>query len=83
LLDPDAVSITFLHMQVMFTSSTGQILDPASSHHFVKPTLNSANASQDQDHAQSARKGEKITYLYRQAKRSAVQSARAHVAFFF
>ncbi|KAJ7819398.1 DNA mismatch repair protein MutS [Mycena olivaceomarginata] len=83
LLDPDAVSITFLHMQVMFTSSTGQILDPASSHHFVKPTLNSANASQDQDYAQSARKGEKITYLYRVAEGLSLDSHAAKCAEIF
>ncbi|KAJ6559109.1 DNA mismatch repair protein MutS [Mycena vulgaris] len=30
LLDPDAVPITFLHMQVMFTSSSGHVLDAPS-----------------------------------------------------
>ncbi|KAJ7610685.1 DNA mismatch repair protein MutS [Mycena rosella] len=39
LLDPDAVPITFLHMQVMFTSSSGHILDAASPQHLAKPTL--------------------------------------------
>ncbi|KAJ6508696.1 muts domain V-domain-containing protein [Mycena sanguinolenta] len=29
LLDPDTIPLTFLHMQVMFTSSSGQILDGA------------------------------------------------------
>jgi DNA mismatch repair protein MSH5 len=62
LLDPDTVPITFLHMQVMFTSSSGQILDPNSPHRLVKPTLDSAAGSQD---AHDAKKGEKITYLYR------------------
>ncbi|KAF7365135.1 MutS 5 [Mycena venus] len=68
LLDPHAVPITFLHMQVMFTSSNGQIIEPNSSHHLVKPTLaESANASQSEPDARGTRKGEKITYLYRQA----------------
>ncbi|KAJ6585066.1 DNA mismatch repair protein MutS [Mycena capillaripes] len=79
LLDPDAVPITFLHMQVMFTSSSGQILDPNSLHRFVKPTLNSA-ASQD---AQGDSKGEKITYLYRVAEGLSLDSHAAKCAEIF
>ncbi|KAJ7675742.1 DNA mismatch repair protein MutS [Mycena polygramma] len=76
LLDPDTVPITFLHMQVMFTSSSGQILDPNSPHRLVKPTLNSA-ASQD---GHGASKGEKITYLYRQVAVAEGLSLDSHAA---
>ncbi|KAJ7935731.1 DNA mismatch repair protein MutS [Mycena leptocephala] len=80
LLDPDTVPITFLHMQVMFTSSSGQILDPNSPHRLVKPTLDSAAGSQD---AHDARKGEKITYLYRVAEGLSLDSHAAKCAEIF
>ncbi|KAJ6477358.1 muts domain V-domain-containing protein [Mycena vitilis] len=79
LLDPDTVPITFLHMQVMFTSSNGQILDPNSPRHLVKPTLNSAA---DHD-AHGASKGEKITYLYRVAEGLSLDSHAAKCAEIF
>ncbi|KAJ7761594.1 DNA mismatch repair protein MutS [Mycena maculata] len=71
LLDPDA-PISFLHMQVMFTSSSGHVLDPNSPHRLVKPALDSVSAaSQDSQRDRKVGPGEKITYLYRQALRSA------------
>ncbi|KAJ7459929.1 DNA mismatch repair protein MutS [Mycena latifolia] len=60
LLDPDAVPITFLHMQVLFTSSSGHVLDTASPHRLATP-----GDSQEGDRRVGP--GEKITYLYRQA----------------
>ncbi|KAJ7175937.1 muts domain V-domain-containing protein [Mycena filopes] len=68
LLDPDSVPITFLHMQVMFTSSTGQLLDSAST------------TGHD---AQGVRKGEKITYLYRVAEGLSLDSHAAKCAEIF
>ncbi|KAJ7016657.1 DNA mismatch repair protein MutS [Mycena alexandri] len=82
LLDPDAVPITFLHMQVMFTSSTGQLLDSNSPHHLVKPTLNSASTT-CQDAALGVKKGEKITYLYRVAEGLTLDSHAAKCAEIF
>jgi len=83
LLDPDAVPITFLHMQVMFTSPSGQILDATSPHYLVKPTLDSAsvsNATQGQD---NTRRGEKITYLYRVTEGLSLDSHAAKCAEIF
>ncbi|KAF8158870.1 muts domain V-domain-containing protein [Mycena galopus ATCC 62051] len=81
LLDPDAVAITFLHMQVMFTSSSGHIIDGASPHYLVKPSLGSANA--DSAHAHDTKKGEKITYLYRVAEGLSLDSHAAKCAEIF
>ncbi|KAJ7784480.1 DNA mismatch repair protein MutS [Mycena metata] len=83
LLDPDAVPITFLHMQVMFTSPTGQLLDSNSPHHLVKPTLDSASTATGQDTALGVKKGEKITYLYRVAEGLSLDSHAAKCAEIF
>ncbi|CAK5284093.1 unnamed protein product [Mycena citricolor] len=76
LLDPDAVPITFLHMQVLFTANDGQILDSDASHGLVKPTLRS-NASDNDDGSQ------KITYLYRVCEGLSLQSSAAKCAEIF
>ncbi|KAJ7505221.1 muts domain V-domain-containing protein [Mycena galericulata] len=83
LLDPDAVPITFLHMQVMFTSSSGQVLDAHSPHRFVKPTLDSTAASQDSQGDRKVGPGEKITYLYRVAEGLSLDSHAAKCAEIF
>ncbi|KAJ7147040.1 DNA mismatch repair protein MutS [Mycena crocata] len=82
LLDPDAVPITFLHMQVMFTSSSGHVLDGNSPHRLVKPTL-SPTASQDTQGDRKIGPGEKITYLYRVAEGLSLDSHAAKCAEIF
>lgn len=57
LLDPEAVPITFLHMQVLFTSSSGEVLEDASR------TLGTPGSTQDD--TPRIGPGEQITYLYR------------------
>lgn len=58
LLDPSKAPISFRHMQVMFTSSNGLILD-TDSH-------TTSRGSEDRVH--NSGPGEKITYLYRLVK---------------
>ncbi|KAJ6605673.1 DNA mismatch repair protein MutS [Mycena sp. CBHHK59/15] len=85
-LDPDAVPITFLHMQVMFTSSSGHVLDAGSSHDPVKPwaTLESAASPDAPDRGdRRAVPGEKITYLYRVAEGLSLDSHAAKCAEIF
>lgn len=55
ILDPSRVPISFRHMQVMFTSSNGSILD-SDTH---------ASSTTDEDRAHKLGPGQKITYLYR------------------
>jgi DNA mismatch repair protein MSH5 len=60
LLDPDLSPISFRHMQVMFTSSNGTVLN----NHMDTSELDDVS----QDNEAGKRKvgvGEKITYLYR------------------
>ncbi|KAK7048433.1 muts 5 [Favolaschia claudopus] len=82
LLDPDAVPITFLHMQVMFTSSDGHVLDPAWTQHLVKPVLDPAGQDQD-PYTRASNKPEKITYLYRVAEGLSLESHAAKCAEIF
>ncbi|KAJ7069760.1 DNA mismatch repair protein MutS [Mycena amicta] len=65
LLDPDSVPITFLHMQVLFSSADGQVIDSPSSAHHIRSTLQHTAASQKE--LDVSRNREKITYLYRVA----------------
>jgi DNA mismatch repair protein MSH5 len=61
LLDPDISPISFRHMQVMFTSSNGTVLDS----HMDTSELDEVSQNR---HCLGERKvgaGEKITYLYR------------------
>ena len=56
--DPESVPITFLHMQVMFTSESGEIIGES----------NDALVEEREEEEDGVRKvgpGEKITYLYR------------------
>ncbi len=59
LLDPDSTPITFLHMQVLFTSSTGTILESRESTPSAKPEWDRSSIDRQVNY------GEKITYLYR------------------
>ncbi|KAK0221916.1 DNA mismatch repair protein MutS [Armillaria fumosa] len=59
LLDPDSTPITFLHMQVLFTSSTGTILEPRDSTPSANPEWDRSSIDRQVNY------GEKITYLYR------------------
>lgn len=62
MLDPTTAPISFRHMQVMFTSSDGTIIEGNGS--LDSSTL--ADESQDRRMSDySVRTGEKITYLYR------------------
>ncbi|KAG7440868.1 uncharacterized protein BT62DRAFT_1080549 [Guyanagaster necrorhizus] len=59
LLDPDSTPITFLHMQVLFTSSTGTILGSRESTPSAKTEWDRSSIDRQ------VNPGEKITYLYR------------------
>ncbi|KAJ7134704.1 DNA mismatch repair protein MutS [Mycena epipterygia] len=59
LLDPDAVPITFLHMQVLFSSSNGHVLDTDFPLWRLKPVMLDSAASQEGD--RKVGPGEKIT----------------------
>ena len=57
ILNPTIHPITFVHMKVMLTSSTGKVLNPQ------------ASDGEDEDNASNRlRPGEGITYLYRYAR---------------
>jgi DNA mismatch repair protein MSH5 len=53
ILDPESVPITFLHMQVMFTSEGGEVISD--------PVM----GREDEGYHRKVGPGEKITYLYR------------------
>jgi len=81
LLDPHMTSISFRHMEVMFTSSNGTVLDS----HTPLDTSELDNIIQDTQNS-SERKthpGEKITYLYRVAKGLSLDSYAAKCAEIF
>lgn len=67
LLDPETVPISFLHMQVMFTSSTG--MDMTSTSLDESSQIGTPSARRDSlqrgDTGKTIGPGEKITYLYR------------------
>lgn len=60
LLNPDTVPITFLHMQVLFTSSNGDLL---STDGLTNPDV----VVDGETHSRASVPGERITYLYRVA----------------
>ncbi|KZT18625.1 hypothetical protein NEOLEDRAFT_1159406 [Neolentinus lepideus HHB14362 ss-1] len=73
LLDPRSLSITFIHMQVMITSSNGEILDVA----------DPDGTMDDDEETRRVGPGERITYLYRVAKGLALDSHAAKCAEIF
>ncbi|PBK97772.1 hypothetical protein ARMGADRAFT_1044451 [Armillaria gallica] len=77
LLDPDSTPITFLHMQVLFTSSTGTILESRESTPSTKPEWDRSSIDRQVNH------GEKITYLYRVAEGLSLVSHAAKCAEIF
>ncbi|SJL07430.1 uncharacterized protein ARMOST_10779 [Armillaria ostoyae] len=77
LLDPDSTPITFLHMQVLFTSSTGTILESRDSTPSAKPEWDRSSIDRQVTH------GEKITYLYRVAEGLSLVSHAAKCAEIF
>ncbi|KAF9554712.1 hypothetical protein CPC08DRAFT_744416 [Agrocybe pediades] len=85
LLDPQAVPVSFRHMQVMFTSSTGAELESSALHntHAGRDT-SPTSVSRDED-MNSVRVGptEKITYLYRVAEGLSLESHAAKCAEIF
>ncbi|KAI6147241.1 muts domain V-domain-containing protein [Pisolithus tinctorius] len=60
LLNPDTVPITFLHMQVLFTASNGDLL---STDGLTNPDV----VVDSETHSRASVPGERITYLYRVA----------------
>ncbi|KAF7314371.1 DNA mismatch repair protein 5 [Mycena kentingensis (nom. inval.)] len=78
LLDVDSLPITFLHMQVLFTSSDGQVIDSPAPTRLVRPTLTKQNESDT-----PGSRGEKITYLYRVAEGLCWESHAAKCAEIF
>ncbi|KAF9019023.1 hypothetical protein BDZ89DRAFT_1103526 [Hymenopellis radicata] len=77
LLDPESTPITFLHMQVMFTSSTGTILESGDS------TPAQFSYSETSNMARQPNPTEKITYLYRVAEGLSLVSHAAKCAEIF
>ncbi|TFK52577.1 hypothetical protein OE88DRAFT_1712112 [Heliocybe sulcata] len=73
LLDPNSLPVTFMHMQVMITSSSGEVLD----------TADPDDTMDDNDGTRRVAPGEKITYLYRVAKGLALDSHAAKCAEIF
>ena len=64
LLDPKNIPVSFRHMQVMFTSSAGEVLDPNT----FRVNGGVGGTSIDEDGHEDRNiigPGEKITYLYR------------------
>ncbi|KIK07942.1 hypothetical protein K443DRAFT_128726 [Laccaria amethystina LaAM-08-1] len=73
ILDPSRAPISFRHMQVMFTSSCGLILD-SDTH---------ASSTTNEDRAHKLGPGEKITYLYRVGEGLSLESHAAKCAAMF
>ena len=67
LFDPEMLPVTFLHMQVMFTTTDGElIMDSDLSFARNRPNMNSRDREDDDDEeARAVGPGEKITYLYK------------------
>ncbi|KAF9468500.1 DNA mismatch repair protein MutS [Collybia nuda] len=78
LLDPDTVSISFRHMQVMFTPGDGTLLAGNRSLNFFKLE---SEGTQPNEH--SIRTREKMTYLYRVAEGLSLESHAAKCAEIF
>lgn len=74
LLDPHSLPITFVHMQVLITSSSGEILEAGT------PDETKDEDTQD---LRMVGPGEKITYLYRVAQGLALDSHAAKCAEIF
>ncbi|KAL4070005.1 DNA mismatch repair protein MutS [Scleroderma yunnanense] len=76
-MNPDSLPITFLHMQILFTSSSGDVLN--------QPTA--SDSYTDDDELQRTPRppflGERITYLYRVAPGLAYSSNAAQCAAMF
>ncbi|KAF8957258.1 hypothetical protein BDZ97DRAFT_2079293 [Flammula alnicola] len=83
LLDPENIPVSFRHMQVMFTSSAGAIvesgsLDPSSAARITSPATDAV-----EDHITKLGPTEKITYLYRVAEGLSLDSHAAKCAEIF
>ena len=64
LLDPKNIPVSFRHMQVMFTSSTGEVLEP--NNFCVNACIGGTSTDGDgHEDRNMIGPGEKITYLYR------------------
>lgn len=61
LFDPKNMHVSFRHMQLMFTSSTGEVLEPDN----FRVNARVGRASVDGEDGNIIGPGEKITYLYR------------------
>ncbi|KAF8798995.1 hypothetical protein BYT27DRAFT_7177307 [Phlegmacium glaucopus] len=86
LLDPENIPVSFRHVQVMFTSSAGKVLEP--SDFCVDASVSGASLDGDghEDRDIIERKvgpGEKITYLYRVAEGLSLDSHAAKCAELF
>ncbi|KIK91641.1 hypothetical protein PAXRUDRAFT_796689 [Paxillus rubicundulus Ve08.2h10] len=75
MLDPHKLPVAFLHMQVLFTSSTGDVLDSDRSFTSESPSENRI--------LRAPAPGEKIMYLYRVASGLSVSSHAAQCAAMF
>ncbi|KAH7885327.1 DNA mismatch repair protein MutS [Phlebopus sp. FC_14] len=77
LLEPHKLPITFLHMQVLFTSSEGNVLDT------MFPTSDSQSGIGRRSVSDELAAGEKITYLYRVAPGFSLSSSAVQCAAMF
>ncbi|KAF9533174.1 DNA mismatch repair protein MutS [Crepidotus variabilis] len=85
LLDPENVPISFRHMQVMFTSRTGQAIESTSGDNSTGASCSEDTFDSVQDGSMSIayRSAEKITYLYRVAEGLSLDSHAAKCAELF
>jgi len=68
LLDSESVPVTFLHMQVMFTTINGDFTanNPSSIRHGAgQASIESESCEEDESKPETVGPGETITYLYR------------------
>ncbi|KAG1745988.1 DNA mismatch repair protein MutS [Suillus paluster] len=80
MLDPRGFPITFLHMQVLFTSSQGNILNPGDT---SIPGDSESTNHEKLDPTSVVAPGEKITYLYRVSPGLSCNSHAAQCATMF
>ncbi|KDR82897.1 hypothetical protein GALMADRAFT_220895 [Galerina marginata CBS 339.88] len=82
LLDPEGIPVSFRHMQVLFTSSTGAIVESTPLDHST-PAASPSPSADFRNNAVNIGPTEKITYLYRVAEGLSLDSHAAKCAEIF
>jgi DNA mismatch repair protein MSH5 len=65
LFDPETLSVTFLHMQVMFTTTDGELIMDSDISFTPNHSNTNSQYQEDEQEAVTVGPGEKITYLYK------------------